>query len=100
MMLRSSGRLISSERPDPGLHEYEVSSGAITSSQSNQNGLLEEQLAELTIQLPSSRRFFPFRTLTAAHIVLDGSVTACLPQRFQCKRLSTLKQALLTCNIL
>ncbi|GFW90832.1 hypothetical protein TNCV_2418271 [Trichonephila clavipes] len=48
----------------------------------NQNGLLEELLGELTTHLRSSRGFFPFRTLTAAHIVYDGGITACLLQRF------------------
>ncbi|GFV59106.1 hypothetical protein TNCV_649951 [Trichonephila clavipes] len=39
-----------------------------TASQSYQNGLFDE----LATQLPSSRRFFPSRTLAAAHIVFDG----------------------------
>ncbi|GFV19372.1 hypothetical protein TNCV_3663051 [Trichonephila clavipes] len=77
-----------------------LSTGPNTSSQSNQNGLLDEILAELTTQLPSSRLFFPSPTLTAVRIAFDGGVTACLPQRSLCKRLRTLKQALLTCFIL
>ncbi|GFX88410.1 histone-lysine N-methyltransferase SETMAR [Trichonephila clavipes] len=52
-----------------------LSSDPNTSSQSNQNSLLDELLTEPITQLLSSRCFLPSRTLTAAHIVFDGVVT-------------------------
>ncbi|GFX47059.1 hypothetical protein TNCV_316801 [Trichonephila clavipes] len=48
-------------------------------NESNQKALLDELLAELTTQHPSSRRLISFQSVTSAHIVFDGSVTACLP---------------------
>ncbi|GFW45326.1 hypothetical protein TNCV_4734331 [Trichonephila clavipes] len=63
-----------------------------TSSQHNQSGLIDELLTQLTTQLPSCRRFSPSQITTAAHIVFENGVKACLPHLCLCKRFSTLKQ--------
>ncbi|GFU48590.1 hypothetical protein TNCV_1439621 [Trichonephila clavipes] len=58
-----------------------------TFSQTNQNGLLFQLLADLTTQLPPYQRFFPFQNLAATDVVFKGGVTICLPQRFLCKKI-------------
>ncbi|GFV79972.1 uncharacterized protein TNCV_1217401 [Trichonephila clavipes] len=78
-MLWSSRRLVCRGRPEPGLCVSD-NSRIHTSSQHNQSGLIDELLVYLTTQLPSCRCFSPSQTATAAPIVFENGVKACLPQ--------------------
>ncbi|GFV49232.1 uncharacterized protein TNCV_237661 [Trichonephila clavipes] len=101
-MWRSSRRLVCRVRPEPGPRVNDISQiqWSNTSLQCNQSVLIDEltRLADQPASIMSM--ILPSQTVTAAHIVLENGVMACLPQFFLCKRFNTHIQAFVTCFIL
>ncbi|GFS54344.1 uncharacterized protein TNCV_4808551 [Trichonephila clavipes] len=102
-MWRSSRRLVCRGRPEPRLHVNDISrifwSQHLLKTQSERPNRRATRLADhpasiMPIIPP------PSQIVTAAHIVFENGLMACVPQLLLYKRFSKLKQALVTCFIL
>ncbi|GFW20762.1 uncharacterized protein TNCV_1049831 [Trichonephila clavipes] len=95
-------QLVCLGHPEPGLHVNDISrihwsQHLLTTQSKRPNGLATHQADHTDSIMPM---ILPSQTATAAHIVFENGVMACLPQLLLCKQFITLKQAFVTCFII